>query len=939
MAGELALNQFRWTTTQNQDFVIGDPSDGSHNTRYLVFQTNNTPGYANNPHLACAYNSGTSSWAISISIDGVANIELSDVAHQTSANNIFSVANTFNGLSTFNTSIVPTFAVPQVSIAAAGPYTPSVPNAPNTVTFVDPHAGTDDKIWQFFSPVTTGTFGLYAINDAYTGANAAITLTRTGTTISNVTVNSILTATSFTGAGTGLTGMASGLSIGGNAATATTSNNISATNNTTNANYFPVFATTQGTSVALGTDSGFTFNPSTGVLTATSFTGAGTGLTGMASGLSIGGNALTSTNLQGGIAGSIPYQSATNTTAMLSPAANGTILTMVAGIPAWSSSPIHFTQDFIATAGQTAFILGSGNTYTIGTGSIEVFQNGVRLISGVDYTETNSTTVTLTVGANAGDYVSIITGNVVNDTTGLAAVAQLTANLGDTVNVANGDAFIGVRSTFTGAVARTQHQKNAEWISVDDFGADPTGVVDSTAAFQAALNTGKNVYAPGNVYLISGSLILTNQKLEGRGSVNDSGAFAQTKLNIPTGNFPCFINSSTEFTNFEVTGFWIQYGAPSAVAPTSSTTNGLQYGFYFTGATYWPQLAKISNCTVRNGWGFFYSTTGTYLTLLERCFSYTNTTGFTQVNGTTLTCINCYHSGGVQGFYLNSVPSANLITCGTDNMTITSTSTLSSGNSFVGCRGLTIQGWEHEANSVATGCSFMRFDGCNATINGMTGVANKFTGLSTGQESYWIWAEGGSYLNLINVRPMQNVNDLTCYNSTGGAVYTVESTGSAVVTALGCWLAAPTNDSTSSALLYSMSAVGAEITYSNCYTSGFVNNASQLLVQSTSASMTGLTGTNITGTTALTGTWIQTGKVVEFWINIAPSGNITTTLGSSYISGLPFTPSINSTGSVVDTITASSLGVTLVTSTGKVYLPAITASSDTVEIHGTCLVN
>lgn len=47
---------------------------------------------------------------------------------------------------------------------------------------------------------------------------------------------------------------------------------VSAANNTTAASYFPLFATSQGTSVALGTNSGLTFNPSTGALGSVSHT-------------------------------------------------------------------------------------------------------------------------------------------------------------------------------------------------------------------------------------------------------------------------------------------------------------------------------------------------------------------------------------------------------------------------------------------------------------------------------------------------------------------------------------------------------------------------------------------------------------------------------------------------------------------------------------------
>ena len=62
---------------------------------------------------------------------------------------------------------------------------------------------------------------------------------------------------------------------------------------TTNATRYPLFAATTAGNLTTEyvSSTKYQFNPSTGVLTATSFTGAGTGLTGTASGLSIGGNA------------------------------------------------------------------------------------------------------------------------------------------------------------------------------------------------------------------------------------------------------------------------------------------------------------------------------------------------------------------------------------------------------------------------------------------------------------------------------------------------------------------------------------------------------------------------------------------------------------------------------------------------------------------------
>jgi hypothetical protein len=73
----------------------------------------------------------------------------------------------------------------------------------------------------------------------------------------------------------------------------------------------------------------------------------------------------------------------------------------------------------------------------------------------------------------------------------------------------------------TGAVARTVTDKLRETVSVKDFtGADPTGASDSLAAFQAAVNTGKNVYIPDGDWRLSGAVTITTtgQQIIGSGA-------------------------------------------------------------------------------------------------------------------------------------------------------------------------------------------------------------------------------------------------------------------------------------------------------------------------------------------------------------------------------------------------------------------------------------
>ena len=58
-----------------------------------------------------------------------------------------------------------------------------------------------------------------------------------------------------------------------------------------------------------------------------------------------------------------------------------------------------------ATQGQTIF---TGLVYTTGNFSLSVFVNGSRQIPGLNYAETNSTTVTFYTGLNAGDVVEFL---------------------------------------------------------------------------------------------------------------------------------------------------------------------------------------------------------------------------------------------------------------------------------------------------------------------------------------------------------------------------------------------------------------------------------------------------------------------------------------------------------------------------------------------------
>jgi len=110
----------------------------------------------------------------------------------------------------------------------------------------------------------------------------------------------------------------------------------------------------------------------TGIVTASSFSGSGTNLTGIVTSIVAGSN--------------ISISNATGQ------------VTISATAGAFSRT----LTEFVATNGQTTFNV----SYTVGY--IDVFVNGI-LLSGDEYTATNQTSVVLNEAASSGDIVSIIT--------------------------------------------------------------------------------------------------------------------------------------------------------------------------------------------------------------------------------------------------------------------------------------------------------------------------------------------------------------------------------------------------------------------------------------------------------------------------------------------------------------------------------------------------
>jgi len=200
----------------------------------------------------------------------------------------------------------------------------------------------------------------------------------------------------------------------------------------------------------------------------------------------------------------------------------------------------------MARNGSGTYNLASGNPVITGTTISSSWANNTLSDIASALTQSISadgqTPITANIGFNGFQLQGVADGVLNTDAMTVGQGVTATA-LADTSNASTGDALIGVKSTFTGGTARTQHDKNAEYLSVKDFGAIGNGTADDTAAIAAAITAGagRRIYFPAGNYKTSSLLTVSagntiligdgQQSTNILGSVNNTGVLAFTGVN------------------------------------------------------------------------------------------------------------------------------------------------------------------------------------------------------------------------------------------------------------------------------------------------------------------------------------------------------------------------------------------------------------------------
>jgi hypothetical protein len=139
----------------------------------------------------------------------------------------------------------------------------------------------------------------------------------------------------------------------------------------------------------------------------------------------------TATNLAGGAAGSVPYQTSAGTTTMLAAGTNGQVLTLAGGVPTWAASSGGVTSFSAGTTGLTP------NTTTTGAitlaGTLDVDNGGTG--------QTTYTDGQLLIGNTTGNTLAkstLTAGSGISITNGAGSITIATSGGGGTVTSVTG---------------------------------------------------------------------------------------------------------------------------------------------------------------------------------------------------------------------------------------------------------------------------------------------------------------------------------------------------------------------------------------------------------------------------------------------------------------------------------------------------------------------
>jgi len=411
-------------------------------------------------------------------------------------------------------------------------------------------------------------------------------------------------------------------------------------------------------------------NSTSGTFTASTFSGAGTNLTGTAASLSIGGNAATatlatkSTNVAGGLAGGIPYQTAADTTAFLSLGTSTYVLT--AGV----SAPQYVSQSTLSVGSAVATTNITGGA----TGGLP-YQTAANTTGFLALGTTNQV---LTAGASGPQYVNQSTLSVGSATTATTAT-NVSGGAAGSLVYQSGPSTTSTLAIGSNNQVLTVSSGSLTWATPSTTATTATNLAGGTLnqiPYQTAANTTSFITAPttGVTYLSwngsafswanAGSSATTNSvTFNNGGSGASSGTAFNNSANVTVsyntiGAQPTLTSSSNITVGTIASGQQTVTGYTGS-NPITAFTTGVSVTGNLTGTGFGPATGTLS--------AYGLNTTAGYISLRSNLNTLTITdTAATLTNGafSASTLISTVATGTAPFTVTSTTPVTNLSIAG-----------------------------------------------------------------------------------------------------------------------------------------------------------------------------------------------------------------------------------------------------------------------------------